>query len=143
MICFINKDVINFCCTCRKWCTIFKRNICIIVCIYCNISCNYNKCIRIITKTWFNNFCFKLNSIVWLLFTFCCLTVYDVPLFCNKLDSSLLESFNKSTIFCVSILYDTHRILWKFKSCFFWFLNDEKHCCFISYKFTNKMNLLL
>ena len=34
------QNIINYCFTCRKWCTIFKRNICIIACIYCYISCN-------------------------------------------------------------------------------------------------------
>ena len=32
----------------------------------------------------FNAFCFKLNSIALLVFTFCCLTVYNIPLFCRK-----------------------------------------------------------
>ena len=142
MICFLNKHIINYCFTCRKWCTIFKRNICIIVCSYCYISCNWNKCVRIITKTWFNSFCFKFNSIALLVFTLYCLTVYDILLFCSNLDSSLLESFNKFMIFCVSILYDTHRILWKFKSHFFWFLDDQKHCCSIIFNFAKKDNLL-
>ena len=127
----VSKHIINYCFTFRKWYSIFKRNVCIIGWIY--ISCKENKCIRIITKTWFNSSCFKFNSIALLVFTFCCLTVYGLP----------LESFNKFMIFCVSILYDTHRILWKFKSCFFWFLNDKKHCCSIIFKFANKINLLL
>ena len=31
MICFIKKHIINFCFTWRKWCIVFKCNICIIV----------------------------------------------------------------------------------------------------------------
>ena len=139
MICFINKHVIGFCFTCKKWCTVFRCHICIIVFSYCYISCNQNKCIRIITKAWFNAFCFKFNRIVLVVFTFCCLTVYNISFFVANLDSSLLESFSKFVIFCVSILYNAYKILWKFKSCFFWFFNDEKHCCFIFFKFTNKL----
>ena len=30
MFCSVNKHVINYCFSCRIWCTIFKRNICII-----------------------------------------------------------------------------------------------------------------
>ena len=40
IIYFINKFVINFCLACRKWCTIFNCNKCIIVCDYCCISYN-------------------------------------------------------------------------------------------------------
>ena len=128
-----NTSLIS-CFTCRKWCTIFKSNMCIIFCIYCYISCNKNKCIRIITKTWFNPFCFKLNSIALLVITFCCLTVYNVP----NLDFSLLESFNKFIIF-----------LWKLKSYFFWFFNASSssrlpiklNCSFKS-EFSNSIYLL-
>ena len=75
---------------------------------------------RIITKTWFNTLCSKFDRIVLVVFVFCCLTVYNIPFFVANLDSSLLESFNKFMIFFF-ILYDTYRILWKIKSCFFWF----------------------
>ena len=41
MFCSVNRYIINYCFTCRKWCTNFKRNICIIGCIYCIcLSCN-------------------------------------------------------------------------------------------------------
>ena len=40
MICFINKYIINSCLVCRKWCTMFKCNMCIIVCSYCYILCD-------------------------------------------------------------------------------------------------------
>ena len=124
MICFINKQIITLCIPFRKWCTVFKCNICIIVCSYCYISFNKNKCIRIITKTWFNTFCLKFDKIVLVAFIFCCLIVYNIPFFVINLDSSYLESFNKFTIFCVSILCDTYRILSEIKSCYFWFFNN-------------------
>ena len=40
IVCYINKRIVNFCPGCRKWCTIFKCNICITVFSYCYISCN-------------------------------------------------------------------------------------------------------
>ena len=106
MIRFTNKFIINFWLSCRKWCSIFKCNICIIVCSYYYISCNLNKCIRIIKKVWFNTFCPKFNRITLVVFIFCCLTVYNIPFFVDNLDSSLLESFSKFIIFYVSILFD-------------------------------------
>ena len=143
MVCFINKHINNFCLACKKWCKIFKCSISLIVCIYCWISCNWNKCIRIITKAWFNTFCLKFYRIILVLFIFCCLIVYNIPFFVANLDSSLLESFKKYIIFCVYILIDTHRILWKFRSCFFWFFSDENHYWSIIFAFANKINLFL
>ena len=105
MVCFINKNIINFGFRCRKWSATFKFNICTIVCNYFYISCSWNKCVRIITKTRFNTFYLKFNRIDLVVFTFCCLTVYNIPFF----DSSSLESFNKFIIFCASILYDTEK----------------------------------
>ena len=52
-------------------------------------------------------------------FIFCCLTIYNIRFFVANSDSSLLESFSKSMIFCVSILFDTRKILQKIKSFFF------------------------
>ena len=142
MICFINKYIINFCLEFRKWCTVLKSNMCLIVCSYFYISCNWNKWIRIITKAWFNTFCLKFYRIVLIVFTFSCLTVYNIPFFVANLDSSLFESFNKFIIFWVSILFHAYRVLGKLESCFFWFFSYEKHCCFIIFKFANKINLL-
>ena len=58
-----------------------------------------------------NTFCIKFNRTILAVFTFCCLTVYNIPFFAANLDSSLRESFNKFLIFSVFILYDTYRIL--------------------------------
>ena len=142
MFCFINKNFISFCLTCRKWCTILKCNICIFSLIYCYISSNWNTCIIIIAKTWFNSFCIKFDRIVFVVSISCCLTVHDIPIFAANLDSSLLQSLKKFLIFSFSILYHTYSIMWKIKSCFFCFLKEKKHCCsFISFKSTNKINL--
>ena len=92
MFCFINKNFISFCLTCRKWCTILKCNICIFSFIYCYISSNWNTCIIIIAKTWFNSFCIKFDRIVFVVSISCCLTVHDIPIFAANLDSSLLQS---------------------------------------------------
>ena len=66
-----------------------------------------------------NTFCLKFYRIFLIVFIFCYLTVYNIPFFDANLDSSLLESFKKQIIFCVSVLYNAHKILCKIKSCFF------------------------
>ena len=35
-------------------------------------------------KSWFNTFCLKFNITVLVVFTFCCLTVYNISYFCSK-----------------------------------------------------------
>ena len=55
------------------------------------------------------------------------LSIIYLFFFVVNLDSSLLASFNEFIIFCVPVLYDTHRISWKIKNCFYWFLNNEKY----------------
>ena len=74
-------------------------------------------------------------------FIFCCLTVYKIPFLCKNLNFSLLESFNKFIIFCVSIFMILTEFCENSKVVFFWIFNDEKHCCFIIFKFTNNINL--
>ena len=106
MVCSIEKHVINFCLACRKWCTFFKCNICLIVCSYGYISWNWNQFIRIVIKTWFNTFRFEFDRIPLLVFIFCCLIVYSIPFFVASLDSSLFESFKKFLVFLFkNILY--------------------------------------
>ena len=66
--------------------------------------------------------------------------IYDRTIF-RSLFRPLLESFKIFIIFCIFILYDTYKIFWRIKSCFFWFFSDEKHCRSIIFKFINENNL--
>ena len=107
-ICFYN-NIINFCSTVLKRCTIFKCYLCsCIKCLICsnriitwscnsscngNTSCNQNICVKInLLKNWLG---FHVNNHP-------CFTVYYRPFFVANLGSLLLKSFNKFTIFCVS-----------------------------------------
>ena len=65
-----------------KWNLIFKWNIsiCVTTCS-CYISCYNNKHIWIITKTWFDNFCLKVNA--WIIFI--SLTIFCIILIINDI----------------------------------------------------------
>ena len=67
------------------------------------------KCLSI-TQTWFNSVCFKFNSIPWFDFTFCCLIVYDIPLFCCKFRFFIVWITSKFMIF----VFPFYMILTKF-----------------------------
>ena len=135
----------------RKWCTVFKYdfNISIITC-FCYVSCYKNICVWTIAKTWFNGLSFKFNGrTIFISFTINCiiLIIDTIPFSFASFKDSLLVSTNRFAFLCVSIIISSQnkKLLQhfvRFKSCFFWLFDDEKHCCSISFKFSSKINLL-
>ena len=126
----INKDIFFFCSSSFKCWTIFKCYSCIALLTFFNffVSCHKNIFIRIIdlNKNWFSWICYKLY--------------YRI----KKYDKFRKTDKCKCIILWFCNLYDIYKILWKIKSCFFWFLINKEHCCYIIFfNASNKMNCCL
>ena len=147
----INMFIVYMSYTSCKWSTIFRCNFntSITTCIW-YISCYKNICIWLITKTCFNNFCFKLNAwIIFISFTiFCVILIIDnMPFSCCKfwrfiiIITQYVYNLLSFQFYTWSKSNNCSSILWKFKSCFFWLFNYKKiFCSSISLKSSNKIN---